>query len=285
MPELDQLDQAPDSAPDLEAELSPPLSGAGVLVTRPLHQSEGLQRILERMGARAYAHPLLRIAAPLDPNTAQAALASIGASDMVVVVSANAVRAAVTILPDVASQLARPLIACLGIATAKALQGIGVSVDVMSETGSTSEALLAVDEISAAAVHGRHISIIKGEGGRSLVADTLGARGAHVQIVNVYRREPIGDGLAAVLDDNAGTIDMAIVTSGELLSRLHEVAGLARVQDLALVLPSDRVLGQAVALGLRGPFVVPRQVNDGELARAAARLLAGIHAANKAEHE
>ncbi len=262
-----------------------PLSGHGVLVTRPVHQSEGLQRMLARMGARVFRHALLRIAPPLDPNAAQAALASIEDSEIVIFASANAVRAALNLLPEAASHLRQPLIACLGNATAKALQGLGVRVDLVPESGSTSEALLALDEMSAAGVHGRHISIVKGEGGRRVLADTLRDRGAHVQLVSVYRREPVGDDLAAVLDDNAGAIDLAIITSGESLSRLHEVAGMDRVKGLALVLPSDRVLGQAVALGFSGPFEVPRQVNDGELARAAARLAAAIHAASEDGHE
>ena len=267
------------------AESERPLSGHGVLVTRPVHQSEGLQRILTRMGAQVFQHALLHIGPPLDPNAAQSALVEIGDSDIVIFTSANAVRAAVNLLPELASYLRRPLIACPGTATAAALRGFGVRVDIMPETASTSEALLEIDELSVAGVHGRHLSIIKGEGGRSVLGSTLSDRGAHVQLVSVYRREPAGDGLDAVLDDNAGAIDLAIVTSGEALARLHEVAGIERVKSLALVLPSDRVLEEAVSLGFRGPFVVPRQVNDGELARAAARLVAGIHAAYEAEYE
>ena len=164
--------------PDRSDGLGSPLHGFGILVTRALHQSAGLQRILARMGARVFAHPLLRIAPPLDPNAAQSALADIGDSDIVIFASANAVRAAVTVLPNLASHLRQPLIACLGIATAKALQGIGVTTGVMSAAGSTSEALLAVDEMSAAAVQGQRISIVKGEGGRTLLADTLSAPAA-----------------------------------------------------------------------------------------------------------
>ena len=57
MPELDQLDQASDSAPDSATGPSPPSSSTGALVACPFHQSEGLQRIRERMRARV--HPLL----------------------------------------------------------------------------------------------------------------------------------------------------------------------------------------------------------------------------------
>lgn len=261
------------------------LSSVGVLVTRPTHQSAGLQRMLERLGAQVFQHPLLRISPPLDPNAAQTALAEIEDSEVVVFTSANAVRAAVNMLPGVASRLRQPLIACLGLATAKALQGIGLTVDIMPDGASTSEALLAADALRAAAVRERRVSIIKGEGGRNVLADSLRKRGAHVQLVNVYRREPTGEGIAQLLDDHCGDIDMVIVTSGESLARLHELAGIERVANLPLVLPSDRVLAQAVELGFSGPFVVPRQVNDSELARAANSLMLGIRTAHEVEHE
>ena len=178
--------------------------------------------MLSRMGARVFQHALLRIGPPRDPNAAQAALASIEDNDITIFVSANAVRAAVTLLPELASHLKQTRAACLGVATAKALQGIGVGVQIVPESGSTSEALLATDEMSAAAINGRRISIIKGEGGRSLLADTLSARGAQVHLVSAYQREPVGDDLTRVLDENAGAIDIAIITSGESLARLHE---------------------------------------------------------------
>ena len=262
-----------------------PLSGVGVLVTRPTHQSEGLQRMLERLGAHVFQHALLRISPPLDPNAVQAALAEIEDSEVVIFASANAVRATVNMLPGVASRLQQPLIACLGTATSKALQGIGLTVDIMPDGGSTSEALLAVEEFSAVAIRDRLVSIIKGEGGRNVLANSLNERGAHVQLVNVYRREPSGEGIAQLLDDHCGDIDMVIVTSGESLARLHELAGIERVRKLPLVLPSDRVLAQAVELGFGGPFVVPRQVNDSELARAANSLMLGIRTAHEVEHE
>lgn len=262
-----------------------PLSGVGVLVTRPTHQSEGLQRMLVRLGARVFQHALLRITPPLDPNAAQTALVEIEDNEIVIFASANAVHAAVNMLPGVASRLRRPLIACLGTATAKALQGIGLTVDIMPQSGSTSEALLAADEFSTAAIRDRRVSIVKGEGGRAALATTLRERGAHVQLVTVYRREPAGEGIAQLLDEHRGEIDMAIVTSGESLARLHELAGLERSRNLPLVLPSDRVLAQAVELGFAGPFVVPRQVNDSELARAASSLMAGTKTVNEVDHE
>ena len=50
------------------------------------------------------------------------------------------------------------------------------------------------------------------------------------------------------------------------------------------MLPSERVLKQAVDLGCCGPFTVPQQVNDDELARAAARLGTAIRAADETQH-
>lgn len=253
-----------------------PLAGRGVLVTRPAQQNHRLARALERLGARVLKFPLIQLAGPSDPNAAQAALAELGRSDLAIFVSANAVRFACNLLPDLPGRLRRARIACVGDATAAALEAASIEVHLVPDGGSTSEALLAMDGLQAAAVQGREVAIVRGEGGRDLIAQVLDERGARVHPVEVYRREPPGGDLAAFLDAHAGAIHVAIVTSGESLARLAELGGMGRVQALPLVLPSDRVLEQAVSLGFAGPFSVPRRMNDAELAAAAARLAASV---------
>lgn len=252
------------------------LAGCGVLVTRPRQQAWRLAQLLERHGARALRFALVEIAAPSDPNAAQAALAQLTHTDLVIFVSANAVRFAAQLLPDVAARLHRARIACVGDATAAALHAIGVATDVVPQTASTSEALLAQDELQPAAVRGCEVAIVRGEGGRELLARTLTERGARVALVEAYRRESPREDLGAFLDTHAADIDLAIVTSGDALQRLATLGGMQRVRALPLVLPSDRVLEQAVALGFTGPFTVPRRMSDAELARAAGRLADAI---------
>lgn len=262
---------------------SGPLSGFGVLVTRPAQQAQRLARALETNGAQVFRFPLVHIGAPPDPNAAQSALARLEDADLVIFVSANAVRFAAIVLPDLCSRLGRVRVACVGNATADALERMGVDVDLVPVTGTTSEALLAMEAFTDQAVSGRRVAIVKGEGGRGLLRDALVDRGAQVETIDVYRREPPRGDLPALLDRNRAAIRIAVITSGEALQRFARLAGMDRVGRMALVLPSDRVLGGAVALGFTGPFAVVRRVNDAEFAGAAVRLaaiLAGTDAAS-----
>ena len=252
------------------------LANLVVLVTRPAHQAEALRQILTRMGAEVVQHALLNIAPPADSNSAQRALARVEDADIVIFTSTNAVRAALMTLPQFAASLHRPQVACLGMGTARELQKLAIVPDIMPTVGNTSEHLLALDEMSGLRVEGRRIIILKGDGGRSMLFESLSDRGAQVEVINVYRRELVGDGLQQVFEstDSAkpAKVDIAIVSSGEALQRMCEVVTHEHLLDLALVLPSDRVVEQAIALGLRGPFEVPGQVNDGAFAQAAIRL-------------
>ena len=252
------------------------LAGRGVLVTRPPRQAWRLARALQRHGARVLRFALVEIAAPADPNAAQAGLARLERSDLVIFVSANAVRFAAQLLPDLPARLDRTCIACVGDATASALQTIGAPVHVVPREASTSEALLAQDALQHASVHGREVAIVRGEGGRELLARALEERGARVSVIEVYRREPPHGDLPAFLDVHAADIDLGIVTSGEALRRLATLGGMQRVRAMPLVLPSDRVLEQAVSLGFAGPFSVPRRMNDDELVAAAGRLAVSL---------
>jgi uroporphyrinogen-III synthase len=254
----------------------PSLSGFGVLVTRPTQQAQRLVSALERHGARVLRFPLVEIGPAPDPNAAQSALAGLGEVDLVIFVSSNAARFAAALLPDLGSRIGRARVACVGNATADALEREGIGVDLIPATGTTSEALLAMDALVEHRVSGRRVAIVKGEGGRALLHDELVERGARVETIDVYRRHPPRGDLPAFLDRNRANIHMAVITSGEALARFAELAGMDRVRELALVLPSDRVLDQAAALGFTGPCAVARRVSDAQLAGAAVRLAARL---------
>jgi uroporphyrinogen-III synthase len=253
-----------------------PLADQGVLVTRPARQAERLARRLERLGARVLRFPLVHIAATGDPDAARARLAELDRADIVVFASANAVRFAFELLPELAGHLAGARLACPGEATAAALRARGLEVELVPREGSTSEALLALQALQAATVAGCVVVVVKGEGGRELIARTLAARGARVASIDVYRRELPGGDLPAFLSAHRGEIEVAVITSGEALEHFARLAGLERVRTLPLVLPSERVAQRAGALGFTGPWAVPRRVSDAELARATVCLVARL---------
>ncbi len=194
------------------------LHGLGVVVTRPAHQAEGLCSLIERAGGRAIRLPLLEIAAPADEAAARATLAGLAGFDWVIFISANAVHWCYSYrrqgLP------AGPLIATVGEASARQLQeDFRRTADLLPTEGYNSEALLAMPALQQVA--GKRILIVKGEGGRTLLADTLADRGAQLSYANLYRRRLPVDAkqqLAAIRQHEK--VDVLILTSGEAIENL-----------------------------------------------------------------
>jgi len=138
----------------------------------------------------------------------------------------------------------------VGAATAQALAALGCAPDLMPEHYD-SEGLLALPALAHPA--GQRVLIVRGEGGRALLGETLAGRGAQVYFAEVYRR-----GLPAV---DAGPllacwerdVQVVTVTSGEILdnlARLLGAAGRSRLCTTPLVVISERLQQAATALGV-----------------------------------
>jgi uroporphyrinogen-III synthase len=248
-------------------ETAGPLAGVGVLVTRPTGQAEPLIRLLEQAGAHAIHLPALAIVPPRDPQRAAAVVERLANFDVAIFVSANAVRHGLALIGGPAGLPARLRIAAVGEATARALHAAGIERVVVPASRFDSEALLALPEL--AHVAGQNIVIVRGEGGRELLADTLTARGARVEHLECYRRvKPDVDAAAAVREWAAGRIDIATVTSTEALRNLHELLGPEGQRCLArtpLVVVSGRIAQVARELGLAGEILVSRAASDADI--------------------
>jgi uroporphyrinogen-III synthase len=152
----------------------------------------------------------------------------------------------------------------VGAGTAQELRKLGVEA-IFPTAGADSEMLLALPEL--AAVAGKRIAIVRGEGGRSLLGDTLRARGAEVRTVECYRRVPPGADaaplLAALL---AEWVDAATVTSAEALDNLLALLGdegRRRLRETPLFVPHERVAAHARDAGVREAIVAGAA--DGEM--------------------
>lgn len=237
------------------------------MVTRPAHQAARLCELIRAAGGEAVAFPVLEIAPIEDPGPVRADLAKLRDFDVALFVSANAVEHAADFVG--ASELPATLrLAAVGQRTADALRQRYGRVDIEAPPPYNSESLLATAALLQ--VRGARILIVRGTGGRELLADTLRARGAEVHYTEVYRRlEPERDFDAELtLHPDIGLI---VVTSNEGLRNLVNMAGERRRPWLLatpLVVISRRTAELAETLGFTRPAGVARAATDEALLEA-----------------
>ena len=219
-----------------------PLRGVGVLVTRPERQASGLVAAVEAQGGDAIRFPVIE-AQPIAQSDVVATAETLQVPDIAILVSVNAVRYGLRYVGD-----AR--VAAVGPATAGAVQASGREVDIRSPGGFNSEQLLTTPELQD--VSGKVVRIIRGNGGRELLANTLRDRGAVVEYLEVYRRVlPHYDEaeIAAVCHQwRAGIIDVVTVLSVETLRNLVQLLSAECLELLGktrLVTPARRVIKAA----------------------------------------
>jgi uroporphyrinogen-III synthase len=237
------------------------LHGLRVLVTRPEHQAEPLCKLIEGEGGKAIRLPLLIIAPPQDPASANAVLAQAGKYDWAIFTSINAVQQGLAL--RAANKPWPPQRACVGAGTARALGEAGLDRGLVPDSGASSEDLLALPAMHD--MRGKRVLIVKGEGGRDLVSRTLASRGAQVDLAEVYRRVP-AEIAPAKLEKLVVDVDVIVITSGEALEHLASLAGnRSHLFTVQLVVPSRRVVQLAQELGFICTPLVPEHISDGDI--------------------
>jgi uroporphyrinogen-III synthase len=241
------------------------LRGRGVLVTRPAAQADGLCGLIEAAQGRPIRLPTIEIAPASDPQLALELLSQ--SWDLAYFVSPNAVEQAVALVSDGTwPRVAR--IAAVGRATASALVAAGRAPDLMPEQRYDSETLLAMPEL--ADMRGQRVLIVRGDGGRPLLGDTLRQRGAEVCYAEVYRRMRPRVDVTPLLSGWADQVALVTATSDEILLSLVEMlgpAGRAPLVATPLVVVAERTAETARALGFTHIQVAER-AEDAAILRA-----------------
>jgi uroporphyrinogen-III synthase len=241
------------------------LAGMGVVVTRPVHQAEGLCQLIESLGGEAIRFPTLVISEPRDPTLAQAVIDHLEDYQMAIFTSANAVRWGLRWgLERRFSELPTLQRVAIGKATAQTLAQHNAPAQWVSPPPFNSEALLELPVLQS--VDGLRIVIFCGEGGRTLLGATLRQRGAQVTKAPVYRR-----GLPAVSVDpllqywEQGEIQAVVVTSTESLKNFFALAGEVAKPWLCrtpLVVVSSRSQQMALQLGAQSLPLIASEASD-----------------------
>jgi uroporphyrinogen-III synthase len=242
--------------------MTQPLAGRTVLVTRPAHQAAALVQLIEAAGGGAAVFPALAVEA-VAASQLTGALAQLAEADLAIFISPNAAQfgmAAIGTLPATLRVFA------VGPGTARVLAAHGVT-DVITPEGQDSEALLTLPDLQDVA--GKRVVIVRGVGGRPLLADTLGARGARVHYLECYRRVcPQADAAPLLARWQAGGIDAVTVASAETLHNLAALLGETGAPLLAttpLFAPHEKIAAAARRFGI-APVIATPGGDDGLVA-------------------
>ncbi|MDP2227169.1 MAG: uroporphyrinogen-III synthase [Moraxellaceae bacterium] len=223
------------------------LSGLHILNTRPAHQSGDLSAALRAAGATVSELPLIAITPLALPADAERLLLDLDRFNGVFFVSANAARLALDAVAGFWPQWPYRLPAyAVGQRTAVALEDAGLTV--ITPEQADSEGLLALPEL--AEVSGQRFLLLRGESGRELLADTLRARGAQVEIIGLYRRDLPADACQQWQALTPSTPDVIVLTSPDALRHWQQVAGPDAIAPHWLVV-SPRLQALAADAGAR----------------------------------
>lgn len=226
------------------------LSGLPVLLTRPQGQAGEWSRHLRNLGAEVQHIPTLAIQPlPTPDNTDKLLLQA----DFGIFVSSNAVQALARV-PAAAGLSIQMGWHCVGKATEQAALEHGFTV--CPNDATASETLLQNEAMKN--VDGKRCVIVRGQGGRTLLADTLRSRGATVDFCELYRREGAWQNtglLASYLTGKAGTPHVIVASSVDSLNYTFLLAEKcemrANVQQATILVPGKRVADVALQQGVR----------------------------------
>lgn len=162
-----------------------------VLVTRPARQATDWVARLRAAGIDAVALPLIEIVCAPDEAQVRDAWARLPAMRLVVFVSPNAAECFFGARPTAARWPADTLAAAVGPGTSRVLRELGVDAARIVEPAADaaqfdSEALW--EQLRAFDWTAQQVLIVRGDGGREWLAETLRAHGADVRAVCAYRR-------------------------------------------------------------------------------------------------
>ena len=233
-----------------------------VVLTRQRADSERLSQALQSEGFQTRVMPIMSIEAI--PAAERLPAPAVSDDTLCIFISANAVRFG---LPQLSPDMKRyPDLTVIAVGNktrnALAAEGIYAQVPVLPD----SEGLLAMPALSAP--NARDVLIVKGEGGRKLLASELARRGARGTEWSCYRRCWPDLDISGLAGISAGLIFQA--SSGEMLSRLAELLAGEGQGDLfqsSIIVPSDRVARLAIEMGW-GQVIRAEDASDDAFIRA-----------------
>lgn len=237
-----------------------------ILVTRPSPAAEELVSRLRHRGKVALAFPLIEFTPGTQLDILPDRLKALKAGDLVFILSQHVIRYAQPAFTRVDSTWPASLdYYAIGRSTALAFHAVSGHEVAWPHEQETSEILIQLPALQTVA--GKRALILRGNGGRELLAQTLLSRGAEVEFVECYqRRAKFYHGAEEGRRWREQGIDTLVVTSGEMLQQLYSLfPAIDREEWLLhcrLVVVSERLATLARKLGWTNIDVASGADND-----------------------
>jgi len=227
-----------------------PLAGCTVWLTRPVAQNQALQQAIETLGATVLSLPMLVIRA-VEPSPADKdRILNLDNYNLVFFVSTNAARIGLDLIGNFWPQYPLGIQNfAVGSGTAAVIESHGLAV-VYPQERMSSEAMLALPELQQ--IRGKKALIVRGVGGREILASGLEARGCKVDYAELYERLPAiwqKDQLQQYLQERYP--DAVVFSSAEAMDNFaaqFQQTGTAWI-SLPLLVASERLEKHAQGLG------------------------------------
>ncbi len=241
-----------------------------ILFTRPGSLSAQSAETVRQAGGRALHLPLIQINPVEDLSAISQLNNRLKDFGILIFISRNAVKYASSLFPDLPAQGKK--IFAVGTATGEELHKAGFSNILLNTNGGASEGLLQEAELQAECISEQKILIIRGRGGRDLLATELQARGAFVEYAELYERGRPEYNVGYVENVfESEKPDAIVISSAEALTNLLELVSAEyrkTILNTALVVVSERIKNIAISHGFSAAIIVTMGYSDDDCIEA-----------------
>jgi uroporphyrinogen III methyltransferase/synthase len=164
-----------------------PLFGRRIVVTRAREQASEFKAMLTQLGAHCTEFPTIGIEPPPSWEPLDTAISQLSSYDWIIFTSVNGVRFFMKRLRESdldVRELRGVRLAAIGPKTAEAVENYGLRLDLVPKEY-RAEAIL--EELSGENLEGQRFLMPRAMVARDVLPDTLGQRGAHVDVVPTYQ--------------------------------------------------------------------------------------------------
>lgn len=235
-----------------------------ILITRPTEQADTLSQLISSNDGVSIQLPTIQIRPLEKTKELLKDINDLKLSDFIIFVSRNAVKVAFDNFLNNIEIFSSIKIVALGPGTMRELAARGFK-DIIYSNQADTEGLLMLKEIQDKRISGKKISIVRGVGGRELLARNLKERGANVKYIDIYKRSlPHYD--QTELDEVwcKKKPDIILVTSIDILDNLMILFKNYKNEllDTPLVVISDRVSKYAKKNGFISKICIVKEKED-----------------------